>query len=648
MTRSAFSCRFLFALLLLVPVAASAAWRAEGPFVGTVTDVAFDPVAPDTVYAATSGGGVFRSDDGGSTWVLPGDGMTSREVHWVEVDPKLPSILWAGAGGPGEGGFWRSLDRGKSWAKVKVDATSTALGQPVAFAPGKPGVILEPSTNLHYRSGDGGRTWQGFRVPGQDAYAFAFDPKDPNVVWAGGRGETHHLSVSRDGGKTWKPCGEGLPEASVKLLRVASGSPATLYAVVGFGEIHRSTDGGKTFTELETGLGGTDEVWALEIDPFDLKTLLAATKKGMIVSPDAGETWLDAGASDASYLFRSVAFHPAKKGVVLAGAGGDGVYRSTDGGKTFTPLGTGLAAGWVKKLWASSAAPVPVYAQLGVGLFRMDAAGSWSEMRRPFATGEPAKVDGFVFDRAAPRTVYAHSSSTWYRSEDGGRVFTPVEMKGPSMKDMMKGNLTGPQFRSLVQDPGDPKVLYAGAWSNRDPGTAVFRTADGGKKWQPAGTGITSGGVDLLRAAGPGRLFAACGDDGVFRTTDGGKSWSAVRPGKVLDLAVDPSQPDRVYAGTKEGLYRSSDGGASWSRAAQGLKGDEVEAVVVAPDGQVFAGTFDGVFRSADGGATWKPMNDGLMNTDVRALAIAGGSPPRLYAGLGGGSVVSTELPAAP
>ena len=141
MTRQALSRRLLLSALLLVPVAAPAAWRVEGPFVGAVTDLAFDRASPETVYAATSGGGVWRSDDGGNTWALPGDGMTSREVQWIEVDPKLPSILWAGAGGPGEGGFWRSLDRGKSWAKVKVDATSSAIGQPIAFAPGKAGVI---------------------------------------------------------------------------------------------------------------------------------------------------------------------------------------------------------------------------------------------------------------------------------------------------------------------------------------------------------------------------------------------------------------------------------------------------------------------------------------------------------------------------
>jgi photosystem II stability/assembly factor-like uncharacterized protein len=213
------------------------------------------------------------------------------------------------------------------------------------------------------------------------------------------------------------------------------------------------------------------------------------------------------------------------------------------------------------------------------------------------------------------------------------------------MKDMLRGKFTEPQFKSLVQDPFDSKILYSGTWSSRDPGTAVFKTIDGGKEWQPAGTGITSQSVTLLRSAAPGKVFAVGGKDGIFRTTDSGKSWRLVRPGEVQDLFVDPTRPERLFAATQKGLFRSTDQGETWSAVTQGLQGDEVAAVAVSSDGQVFAGTFHGVFRSTDGGTTWTSFSKGLVHTDVRALSIAGGSPARLYAGTAGGSVYSTELP---
>ena len=637
--------RLLAAAVVLAALPASGAWRTEGPFVATVSDVAVDPSKPDTLYAATSGGGVWRSDDAGRTWVLPGGGMTSRNVRWLEVDPKDPATLWAGIEATGRPGLWRSRDRGATWEVVRVDPTSHAVGQQIAFAASKPGVVFVPSSNLHYRSSDGGKTWTSFRVPGQDAYAFAVDPSDANVVWAGGRGSSRHLSRSVDGGKTWKPFGVGLPENRIKLLRVAPTSPATLYAVIGSGHLFRSADAGATWTELEPGLGGTNELFALEVDPHDPKSLLATTKSGPRASADGGDTWRSAGAGSGSWLFRGLAFHPTKKGTVYAGAAGDGLYASADGGRTFERLGAGLAAGWTERLWAPANAAGPLFAQMSVGLFRMDAPGSFTEVTGPFSSGEPAEIDGIVFDRESPKRVYAHDASRWWRSEDAGRTFNRVEVKGPGMKDLMKGNLAEPQFQALAQDAGDAKTFYAGSWSNREPGTAVFRTSDGGKKWQPAGQGISAESVRRLRPAGPGTVFADCGKSGLYRTTDGGKSWSRVREGELQDLAVDPGNPSRLFVATEKGLFRSTDGGTTFESVTQGLKEEDVEAVVVARDGTVFAGAFDGVHRSADGGTTWLPVNEGLPNTDVRALAIAGGSPARLYAGLAGGSVVSTELP---
>jgi photosystem II stability/assembly factor-like uncharacterized protein len=647
MKRFAWCGGVVVACLVAIPTDGRAAWRSEGPGLGVVSDVAVDPAQPDTIYAATSGGGVWRSEDGGRSWALPGGEMTSRDVTWVEVDPKNPATVWAGVDATGRPGLWRSLDRGKTWAVVRVDATSSAVGWPIAFAPSDPRTVFVPSTNLHYRSADGGKTWVSFRVPGQDAYAFAIHPEKPTIVYAGGRGTEHNLCRSLDGGRTWRPWGRGLTNnASIKRLLISPLSPSTLYAVAGFGLLHRSRDGGETWTELELGLRGTDELYSLKLDPHDAQVLLAATKKGLRRSKDGGDTWTSVGEDTGGYLCTGIAFHPTRRDTVYAGAGGSGFFMSSDGGRTFQPSSAGLNAGWTQKLYAPAGSVEPIFAQLSVGLFRMDGPGSWREIQAPFSPGEPAQVDGVVFDRDAPKKVYVHHTSRWWRSEDSGRSWSAIEVPEPSLRNMMKGNLSHPEFKSLVQDPVDGKTFYAGAFSSSLAGAAVFKTTNAGKKWEPAGSGLPAdGGILLLRSSASGTVFAVAGKEGIYRTSDGGKAWRLVRPGDVQDLAVDPAKPERVFVATDKGLFRSTDSGETWTQVTQGLKGDDVEAVVASRDGQVFAGTFYGVFRSADGGATWSALNDGLLNTDVRALAISGGAPSRLYAGLAGGSVFSTELP---
>jgi len=279
-------------LLGTMATAGSAAtWRSEGPALAAISSISIDPTQPDTVYAAAGNGGVWRSDDGGKTWALPGDAMVNRNVRWIEADPKAPGTVWAGTDVTGSPALWRTTDRGKTWAIVRVDATGYAVGQRVAFSAADRTVYV-PSTNLHYRTSDGGKTWESFRVPGQDAYAFAIDPKNPKIVYGGGRGTDHNLSRSQDGGKTWKPFGEGLaPQSSIKRLVVVPGTPSTLYAIHGFGRVHQSTDGGANWTELEIGTHGTDELYDFAVDPSDPQVLLAATKNGLRRSRNAGASF---------------------------------------------------------------------------------------------------------------------------------------------------------------------------------------------------------------------------------------------------------------------------------------------------------------------------------------------------------------------
>jgi hypothetical protein len=622
--------------VFLISVPVNAAWRSEGPFVGAVVDVAVDPAKPSTIYAATHSGGVWRSDDGGQHWMLPGDDMVSRPVEWIEADPATPGTVWAGVDNTGSPGLWRSLDRGKTWKSVRPDAHSYILDQPLAFAPSNPSIIYAPSTNLHYRSADGGKTWESFRVPDQDAYAFAINPKNPKIIYAGGRGSEHNVRRSIDGGKTWKPAGDGLPEASIKHLAIPRERPSTIYASIGFGQLYRSDDDGKTWNSLDLGLTGTEKLFSLDLDPNDPKTLFAATENGLRKSTDGGDTWSTVGGGLGDWYCKGVAFHPQKKGTMYAGTAGMGFFISTDNGDTFTASNSGFAAGWTEKIFAPAGAAGPVFARLNTGLYRLDGPDTWTEIQAPFGRGDKANLDGVLFDRQSPKRMFAHEGSKWWKSEDGGKAWQEMKVPEPGMRDMMKGKLAGPGFKGLVQDAADANTFYAGGSASKDMGgSPVWKSTNGGKKWDAAGTGI-NGDVTMLRASAPNTLLAAA-RDGVYRTADGGKSWTLIRQGDLKDLAADGSN---VYVATKKGLYRSADNGATWNKVA-GIKADEVEAVVIS-GGKVFAGTFDGVFYSTDGGEKWTAFNDGLMNTDVRALAIGGS---RLYAGVAGGSVQSIELP---
>ncbi|MCZ7650297.1 MAG: hypothetical protein M5U13_03650 [Thermoanaerobaculia bacterium] len=340
----------------LPPAAGAAAWRPEGPDTGNVRDVAFDPHRPGTVWAATANGGVWRSGDGGRSWTLPGTGMMGRKIEWLEPDPGTAGTLWAGIDSPGRPSLFRSRDDGATWERVTdrypgVLGTLQPTGARIAFAPSRPAEIWVPSTNLHYRSRDGGKTWSDFRVPGQDAYVFAVDPADPQVVYAGGRGDTHHLSRSDDGGASWTPVGEGL-DGTLRLLVVDPSAPQVVWTVVGFNQLHRSADRGRR-------------------SPAWRSRRTAPTRSGS--SPSTPPTPAGSGPRRrAGSSARPTAAPPGSAPTAAPGATGCARWRSTrrhgarwsppppaaasTGARTEAPPGGRRAPGWAPAGWSASTA----------------------------------------------------------------------------------------------------------------------------------------------------------------------------------------------------------------------------------------------------------------------------------------------------
>ncbi len=634
------------------------AWRSEGPFLGTVVDVAFDARTPGLAYAAASNGGIFRSTDSGRNWVAAGRPKTNSRIQWLELDPGTPGTLWLGVDNPGKPALWRSRDQGKTWSVVTDNysgqmSTLHPVGYRIAFAPSRPADIWVPSTNLHYRSRDGGKSWSDFRVEGQDAYAMAVDPKNPDVVYAGGHGGQEsgaaHMSRSDDGGKSWKPVGAGL-EPPIHLLQVDPMNSATVYAASRSGHLAKSADRGATFTALAVPIGGTDDIYTLRFEPGKADHLWLASEKGLFRTTDGGASWQRSDRDSGRYLLRAVSFDPADTRLMLAASSGAGIYRSADGGATWAPSSAGLAAAWVERIDASPASAT-IFVQTATGLFRRDAAGTWEEKAEPFEDdGDEVELDGLLFDRQSPETVWAFDTSSAWRSNDGGKSFRELAKKELSTRDLIKGNLASAQFRSLALDPGNSNILYAGSWSNDDPGQAVWKSVDGGKSFKAAGVGLPGGDVTLLRAAAPGVVYAVVGK-ALYRTDDGGAKWVAAGGGlpsgiDLREVVIDPTQTARLFVATEKGLFLSRDGGTSFEKAGSAVAEEDVESVAVAPDGKLFAGSWRGVFTSRDGGATWTSMSESLPHRDVRALAVGGSAADlRLWVGTAGGGVFSTPLP---
>ena len=289
--------------------------------------------------------------------------LEGRSISSLVVDPSSPSRIYAAAG---EEGIYRSADGGESWTRVD-------LGQPVEKLEvderdGTIYAIAGPRFGQQlYRSSDRGTTWTKITITGpgwngreptnpniaNPVWSVAVDPKEPGVLHAGHSGG--NVSTSRDGGATWSRsnfsyyCSDFCEEA-ITSLALDPASPSTIYAGIdadydypGFGELFKSTDGGKTFKQSDTGLDLWSSVYAIAVDPNDSKRVFAGASSyygasATDFSGDAGLTWRPTSLPAS----RAFAFDPWNPTVVYAGTDHDGVFRSTDRGERWSSMSSGL------------------------------------------------------------------------------------------------------------------------------------------------------------------------------------------------------------------------------------------------------------------------------------------------------------------
>ena len=302
-----------------------------------------------------------------------------------------------------------------------------------------------------------------------------------------------------------------------------------------------------------------------------------------------------------------LAVHPTKPNVLYAATEGAGFAVSEDGGKTWVPRNQGFTtaeegtvSGYqVRCLAVDPSKPETVYAGMAAfGVFKTtDAGNTWN-------TISDTLEDTFTKAMA----IHPAKTDTVYLGTDGGGVYR-YDVKADEWTEIVKG-LKNTYVKAIVMDPKDPKVIYVATDG------FIGKTIDGGDNWSLVSNGLTSRYI-LCLAMDPKDskvLYAGTDGGGLFKTVDGGEKWEAI--GGDIWMAK-PAAEDFAAPTTdiESSLITSS--------------------VVINPadNSIIYAANPNGVFRSVDAGKTWAQINTGLTSTVIKSLAVSNTKPAVVYAG---------------
>lgn len=361
---------------------------------GAVAPVAIAVSADGILYAAAYWGGVGHSFDGGETWRPLGSIVPVDEIWDLVVDAAHPGTVLAG----GASGIWRSLDRGSAWSSSNVGIMASF---PSSLALDPLGTLFAMDEMGLWRSENTGSTWEptGLYGPGGRIVA---DPVRPGILYA-----PDVFWRSRDGGRTWQAmnapeaiCGEGWV-CEVLGFAIDPRSPDILYAS-GYTQykseadpfFFRSNDGGTTWRWRDLGTGISNALDNIVVAPSEPTVVYAIEDGGgLLHSEDRGQTWSLGGeglpaTTEDNYPYpplSSLAVDPRLSSLVYAG-NASGVYRSTDGGGHFSPMGTGLEAADVTTIVVDPTDPSRVYAGVvALGVFRWnEETNHWDALSEAF------------------------------------------------------------------------------------------------------------------------------------------------------------------------------------------------------------------------------------------------------------------------
>jgi photosystem II stability/assembly factor-like uncharacterized protein len=614
-------------------------WRSIGPARGGRSiAVAGSNARPLEYYFGATGGGIWKTVDGGVTWRAVSDRfLETSSVGAISVSESNPDVVYAGMGEvelrgniiQGDG-IYKTTDGGKTWTHVGLERTRS-IGR-IRVHPTNPDVVYVAALGDPYgpnaergvfKTTDGGKTWTRslFRNDKTGAVDLAMDPKNPDVLYA------------------------GLWEVFRTPHSLSSGGPGS--------GLFKTTNGGATWVELTRNAGLPKPIWGKigitvsGADPNRLYALIEAADGGVCLSDDAGATWKIANddrrlRQRAFYYTRIYADPQVRDTVYMLNTG---LYRSTDAGKTIRSIR--VPHGDNHDLWIAASDPRRmINGNDGGANVSVTAGESWTGQAYPTAQ---------MYNVFTTAHVPYHVCGA---QQDNTTVCVPSTGTGEMYP------VGGGESGYIAPDPSDTDVFYAGSYGglltriNRRTGERRAINV-----WPDNPMGFSSSDITerfqwtypiVIPSNDPGALYAT--SQHVWKSTNQGQSWQRVSPdltrhdpstmeasggpitldqtgvetyATIFTLATSPKDKQVLWSGSDDGVVHvSRDGGANWSRVTptdlpEFTRISLIDASPHDPAVAYLAGNryqradrAPYVYKTADYGKTWTKIVGGLPADD--------------------------------
>ncbi len=653
-------------------------WRQIGPasFGGRIDDIEAVVDDPKIIFVAAASGGIFKTVNNGITWkpVFDEEGI-SLSIGDIAIAPSDPNIVWAGTGEQNSrqssswgNGVYKSLDGGETWVHMGLEDTQR-IGR-IVINPNDPNIVYvaalghlwgpNPERGL-YRTKDGGKTWEKILYINEDTgvvdiamenngrilYAAAYQQRRRAWGFVGG-GPHSGIYRSLDGGDTWEKLEKGLPKGDTGRigLDISKSHPHIVYAIIENknGGVFRSENRGESWTRMSDFNHRPMYYSQIRVDPKNPDKIWALGSP-LFLSIDGGKTFTSEGTGEKIHVdHHALWINPNNPDHLLLGGDG-GFYISYEGSKNWhfidnLPLAQYYAIG------VDNQEPYWIYGGTQDN-------GSWGIPSRTYSQSGILNSDvvNIAYGDGFYAAVDPQDHTAVFTESQNGRLYfvdlTTREEKGirPVPEDPneeYRWNWCTP----LIISPHNPTTLYAG-------GNKLFRSRDRGHSWEVISPDLTKNqdwkkipimGVvrnedTLSRDDGvahygtlttisesplqEGLIFIGTDDGKVQMTKNGGKEWIDLTKKfpftedrwvtRVLASHHDPAVAYVSFSGHQDDdfapyIFKTSDYGATWKKISTGIPhGMVVNSLAEHPRNPnlLFAGTEFGLFISIDGGKKW-------------------------------------------